>query len=69
MPRKPPPPAQRAARLITRGTVHATPAHVLKAARTEDFWNALLDGQRGIFWSKNGKKARRKVQKRHPVKR
>ncbi|MBZ9712203.1 hypothetical protein [Deinococcus multiflagellatus] len=68
MPRKPRSYVDQAARRITRGTVHNSPAFVIRIARTEEFWNALLDGQRGIFWSRNGKKARRKVVRRHPVK-
>ena len=72
MPRKPPTTMEdfltRAARAFLRGTRHTSPHAAIQAgARTEDQWQAHLDGARAHFYSTNGLRARQSVKARHPM--
>ncbi|MBZ9753196.1 hypothetical protein K7W42_20375 [Deinococcus sp. HMF7604] len=68
MPRPVPTHAARAARIFLRGTSHTSPHAAIQAgARTEEEWTALLEGQHARFWAENGRRARRAVRARHPM--
>lgn len=68
MPRKARTHADKARTAFLRGTHHVSPhAAMLAGARTEEEWLALLDGKQAVYHIQNTRKARRAVQKRHPV--
>ena len=62
--------ANKAARDFLRGTAFTSPQEAIEAgARTEFQWQTFMLGQAAKFWRENGRKAREKVKRRHPIKR
>lgn len=67
MPRKPRHHAEKAAKAFTRNTASASPHAAIEAGRSARVLEALFEGQHTRYFSENGRKARRAVQKRHPM--
>ena len=60
--------AERARCIFLRGTVHKSPhAAIESGARTEEEWNAILEGQKHRLFFQTGRAGRKKT-RRHPMK-
>lgn len=62
--------AERARRRFLAGLrgVEEPARAIAEGRRLHEEWTAFLEGEEKRFWSENGQAARRKVVRRHPVK-